>query len=139
MVLSLDWYNGRAVKRVEKLKASGKWQIVLEGKIRIICLDENYEMPDKVDLVGKHLQLVTLSSTETRLTFGTSEAPATTQVHLPPTGWAVSDPVHTSGKLVRADQAEVPAAEETRPDEPIERIAEAPESDSNATEGEGEG
>jgi hypothetical protein len=127
----LDHYVGRKVTDINK--RSGKWQVVLEGDTRIICYDENYEMPEKDVLLDKVFQKVTLSADVTQLYFGDEDNPASTTMTLPPLQYAISDPDRTDGEPVRPQEGGyVHDPEEDRPEEPAERIAEGPEEDAES-------
>lgn len=129
-MLSLDHYVGRPVEKVVELDpedGEGTWEIVLEGGIRIINFDEEYEMPDAGVLVGSNLNSVVLSAQETRLHFGTSDNPQATQMFLNPTEYGIADPNRDDIEgIVRPQTSDVRGIEEARPEEPAERLAEGP-------------
>lgn len=128
-MISLDHYVGREVIGVEEAEEGG-WQINLEGDVRIICFDAQYDMPDADTLTGMKLTQTIFSKSETRLWFGTSDNPEATTMFLPPMDYGISDPARKDieDQPVRPQAGpQIPPAEETRPDEPAERIADGPE------------
>lgn len=126
VMASLDHYNGRAVEDVNK--RSGEWQIILEGNVRIVNYDEDYEMPDKEMMTMLKLQSVSLSSSDTTLHFGTDDNPRSTVVHLSPMKYGIADSERFEGVIkpqVGGVERE-PYAE--LPEEDAERLQEGPES-----------
>jgi hypothetical protein len=119
-VPSLDHYIGRAIEDVNK--RSGEWQIVLQGDVRIVNQDDNWEMPDKDVLVGKQLQRVTLDKGETVLYFGTSDVPNSSVIHLSPMSYGLADPDKFEG-IVNPQDPDL-QRDLTVPPEPAERLQE---------------
>jgi hypothetical protein len=119
-VPSLDHYIGREVEDVNK--RSGVWQIVLQGSVRIVNQDENWEMPDKDVLVGKQLQRVTMDKGETVLYLGTSDVPNATVIYLTGTNYGLADPDKFEG-IVNPNDPDL-QRDLTVPPEPTERLQE---------------
>lgn len=125
----VTYYHGQAVDAVTE-EGDG-WAIVLESGVRIVNLDEEYEMPEPDTLVGKAFMLTTLDSGLTRLYFGTDDNPHGTQVNLDPLKYGISDPTFNEGRIVRPqhpeDEAEfADVTPEFEPSAPGERVAEGP-------------
>ena len=135
----ISHYHGRVVENVAAV--GDGWHVVLEGDVRIVNLDPNFQMPGP-ELVGMKLSSSIFSASETRLWFGTDENPYAAQMYLNPTGYAISDANYEGGLQYRPQSAEdeqpLTAVE---PSAPGERIVEGPEQgwDDRDDEDEGEG
>ena len=137
-MISLDHYVGRAVTAINydtTPREEGAWELVLEGDVRIVNYDEEYELPD-VALVGMKLETVILSNEATELHFGTrdqnGELLSSSLMRLDPMEYGIDDPGREDIEGVVRPQAgalrdlDVPA-------HPDERISEGPEEPAEAT------
>lgn len=108
------------------------WTLVLEGGVRIVNEDEDYEAPDAELIKGQALQMAILSSDTTRLYFGTDDNPRSTVMNLNPTKYGIKDDTYEGGQLVRpqVESDEEPAALE--PSAPGERVVEGPDAEGEA-------
>lgn len=122
----LSHYYGRWVEKIH-LNEDGTWAIELEGGIKIVNEDENYDMPDS-SLIGNKLSLAVLEPSMTRLYFGTDESPKSIVMHLNPLKYGISDPNFNDGELVRPQDSTVERVEAELPaSAPGEREVEGPD------------
>jgi hypothetical protein len=127
-VASLDHYIGREV--LETIDTPEGWAIKLQGDIFIHNLVPEYNNPGDV-LLGKSLQRVILSSTETVMYFGTDDNPSAVQVNLVPTQYGVVDQTR-HGTDMKMPQVGPEVFEP--PPEPVERLAKKPGKDAGKLE-----
>lgn len=124
-VPSLDHYYGRNVEAVEQVEDGG-WYIQLEGDVKIINLNELYEMPDQ-SLVGSQFSRSAFSNDMTRLWFGDRDNPQRIVMMLDPMTYMISDPNFNNGDPISPQARVVPEADEFEMSAPGNRVAEKPD------------
>ena len=134
MSVSLDHYVGRAIVSINSISAdndddfqAGVWEIVLEGDVRIVNFDPEYEVPDDA-LIGMTLNKVAISKDETCVYFGTADNPQASRMFLNPQEYGIDDPGREDTEGVVRPQA--PDYRNLQvPPHPDERVAEGPSGD----------